>query len=177
MGQAISLEPRTPSCTPRRRNGQRGSILLLVLAVVLMLTVGVLALLRMSSSTRSVADKLETDTRTLHQIDGRLEESINLVRDNTATCPTATRTQMVGLSASRFDVFCQGVLDPAAADPPPSRTVDFEVIETGNTDPVGLARVRVNDEVNNERLVGHSIEVCDWLLGKQAVTEPFQGCS
>lgn len=176
MGPTITLDPRTRA-DARRRPGQQGSILLMVLAVVLMLTIGVLGLLRMTSSTRSVADKLETDTRTLHQIDGRLEEAINLVRDNTTTCPSNVDTQMVGLTPSPFNVFCRGVADASLPDPPPHRTVDFQVIEAGRPDPVGLARVRINDEVNSERLVGHSIEVCDWLLGAQAVTEPFQGCS
>ncbi len=176
MGSTTDTSPRTPTIHSRHK-GQRGSILLMVLAVVLMLTVGVLALLRMTSSTRAVADKLETDASTLHQIDGRLEEAINMVRDDTNTCPPGTRTQMVGLPASRFDVFCIGLADPSLPDPPPHRTVDFEVIETGRTDPFGLARIRVNDEVNSERLVGHSIEICDWLLGRKAVTEPFQGCA
>ena len=176
MGPTTDTSPRAPTYLSRHKN-QRGSILLMVLAVVLMLTVGVLALLRATSSTRSVADKLETDTRTLHVIDGRLEEAINQVRDDETTCPPGSRTQMVSLSASRFDVFCQGVADPSLPDPPPHRTVDFEVVESGGTQIFGVARIRVSDEVNTERLVGHSIEVCDWLLGRQAVAEPFQGCS
>ena len=175
MGSTTGTSARAPRNHSRCKD-QRGSILLLVLAVVLVLSIVVVGLLRMTSSTRRLSDRMETDTRTLHQIDGRLEEAVNVVRDDDAACPPGTETRMIGLSPSRFDVFCEG-LPPAASDPdpPPQRTVDFEVRDAG--DVVGLARVRVHDEINTERLVGYSIEVCDWLLGAQAVGQTFKGCT
>ena len=175
MGPTIDTFSRA-SRNHSRCKDQRGSILLLVLAVVLVLSIVVVGLLRMSSSTRRLSNRMETDSRTLHQIDGRLEEAINVVRDDDATCPPGTETRMIGLSPSPFEVYCQGLAPaPSDPDPPPQRTVDFEVRDSG--DVVGLGRVRVHDEINSERLVGYSIEVCDWLLGKQAIGQSFKGCS
>ncbi len=181
MGPTTTVSPRTPSRWSSR--DQRGSVLLLVLTVVLMLTVGVLALLSATLNTRNIADKLETDTRSLHRIDGALERAVNDVRDNDVTgsdpkCTEPDADQVTAINFEGYDVKCMWVgapLDPLA--PPPARTMDFEVFEAGESTLVGLARVRVRDEVNTERLVGHSIEICDWLLGRQSVGESFQGCS
>ncbi len=173
MGPATGTSSRA-STRPSRRKGQRGSVLLLVLAVVLMLTVGVVAVLRATTSTRVVADKLETDTKTLHRIDGALEQRINQVRDdaNPAECPPGS-----GLSRNfgDFDVRCIGI----PADPPTvaSRTMDFEVERVDSDGLIGLARVKVADEINGEPLVGYSIEICDWLLGSRAVGQSLRGCS
>lgn len=163
--------PSSRARTRRRAaTGQRGSVLLLVLAVVLMLAVGVLALLNATTSTRKVADKLETDTKTLHRIDGALERGVNQVRDDDD--PATCRANMSLPDIPGFNVSC--ILIPSTT--PTSRTMDFEV-ENSENQLVGAARVKVTDEVNSQPLVGYSIEVCDWLLGSRAVQDTLRGCA
>lgn len=154
--------------------GQSGSILLLVLAVVLMLTIGVLAVLNMTITAGRTATSLELSTKAAQRVDGALEKSVNAVRDDEAACPTQTGTTE---NYGDYDVECR-LAPPPATPVIQSRTMDFFAYPAGSTSNlVGKARVRVVDEANGVENVGYSIEVCDWLLGGTAATQAVKGCS
>lgn len=146
--------------------GQRGSILLLVLTVVLVLSIAVVGILNYSLNTDIVANELERNTRGLYAIDGAMEEVVSAARNDDSVCPGS---QTIG----DFDVSCTSTSDVGPNDTD-RRTLDLLVEDNGSV--VGEAKVRVVDEVNGQALLGYSIEVCDWLLA-DAVTETLQGCS
>jgi Tfp pilus assembly protein PilX len=149
-----------------RPRGQQGSILLLVLTVVLVLSIAVVGILNYSLNTDIVANELEQNTRGLYAIDGAMEEAVNAVRNDDTVCASA-------LTIGDYEVSCA---TSAEATPVARRTVDLIATPSGSSDAVARARVRVVDEVNGQELLGYSIEVCDWLLA-DAVTETLQGCS
>lgn len=146
--------------------GQAGSVLLLVLAVVLMLSISVLAILNMTTSTGKVANNLEIGTKNLQRMDGAFEQAVNSNRNDATLCP-GTQT------FDGFDIECQSV--GTSTD---SRTMDFLATKAGTTEPiVGKTRVFVTDKVNGQTNIGYSIVVCDWLLGSAMVNENLKGCS
>lgn len=151
---------------PARTQGQTGSVLLMVLGVVLFLSITVVGILSMTSATRATGHRLELDTRTLHRIDGALEQAVNKVRDE-RVCGTET--------FGAYTVICSLESDPADMT---KRVMSFEAADAvGGGDPVALARVKVTDEVNGIEVVGHSVEVCDWLLGRKLHSDALKGCS
>lgn len=144
--------------------GQEGSLLILVIAVVLVLSIGVVSVLHMSLNADTVAVKLEDSDQNVHGADGALEKAVNDVRDDPAEC-TASMTY------DSYGVECSG---PGTAGNP-TRVVDLLATRSGNV--VGKARVRFTDKDNGQPLTGYMVEVCDWLLGGTMLSENLKGCS
>ncbi len=157
-----------------RARGQAGSVLLFVLAIVLVLTLAIGAILRASASTNAVAHNLEEDTAEKQSIDGQMEKMVNILRNaetlaQTAECPsTEVPPEVDGVS-----VDCYGRED--VTSPAKGRKYSIQAERDGQV--VGQARVYVTDEVNNEDSVGYSLTVCDWLIGTRLVNnQTLIGC-
>lgn len=142
------------------RKRQSGSVLIFVMAMVLVLSIAVVAVLTRSLNTDIVAVKLEESTKHDHKVDGVLEDVVNEVRNDDSDCQT-------NMSVSGFVVDC--VSQPGAE--PDTRTADLTVIEGGSS-VVGKARILLNDNPTT----GYTIDVCDWLLSRN-VTESLRRCS
>lgn len=141
-------------------------MLLFVLAMVLVLTVGVAAILTTSLNTQTVADKLEDSTRTQHRVDGALEEAVNQIRNDTTICST-TATITVTVDSTSYDVECT----PVTTTEPNVRLYDLAASRTSEPIVTGLSQVKVIDWPS----LGYKLEVCDWLLGRN-VTAPINAC-
>lgn len=159
------------ACT-RFSRGQEGSILILVLAVVLMLSIGVVGMLNMSLNTDSIAVTMRGSTEAVHKVDGALEAATNVVRNDPALCGGIVPVTPQGA----YNVEC--VQTSTSTGPAnPHRTVDLIASPDGTPGVVvGKARVRFTDYENGAEVAGYSVEVCDWLL-IQAVTNGLRGCS
>ena len=141
---------------------QSGSIMLFVMAMVLMLTIAVVAILSMSLNSDVVALKLEDSTKRDHQIDGVLEDVVNDVRNDAARCTPA-------IPEGAYQVDCTTtILNPD----PLVRRADLTVVRANDSTVVGKARIKVVDDPSP----GYKIEVCDWLLSSD-VTESLKGCA
>lgn len=138
------------------RRGQSGSVLMFVLAMVLMLSIAVSVVLTMSLNSDTVAVKLEDVTKRDHQVDGVLEDTVNLVRNDKTQCST-------GMTDGSYTVDCTST--DLGSD---TRKVDLVV---SDSDVAGKARILVVDDPTE----GYTIEVCDWLLSSN-VTDSLKGC-
>lgn len=167
--------PRLPSRA--RAAGQRGSILLMVLAVVGFLTIAVLGLLTFTTSTRQVADRLELDTKAVHTIDGAMEKALNQVRDDDdldsdGQLDICDGSILANATTGDYQVRCTPPTGWVEADE--TRVIDLEAIDA-NGGSVGFAKVKVTDWIQSTRVVGHSVEICDWLLAPRA-SDQLRGC-
>lgn len=190
-GSLTSVPGPMPFNDAPSRRGQRGSVLLFVLGILILLTFGVVAVLNMSGSSVRVASNLETSTKTIHRIDGSMEYATNLVRQTKDECTDPSNEVQVvtqgdndGDFTSDYDVFCIpsiGVVQTAGR-----RTVDLYATDASDT-VVARARVRVADTMGGVERIGYTVEVCDWILTAKLVasvdpgsTDPdhgVRGCS
>lgn len=144
---------------------------MMVLGIILMLSIAVFGLLRMSLTSGRVASGLQTSTKEIHRIDGALEKGVNLVRNDNTACGG---TLALDPPDADYDVECSQL----TGGPSGSRTMELRAFPVGETEPLsGKAQVRIIDEVGDQTIVGYNVVVCDWLLGAAMVTEPLKGCS
>lgn len=169
----------------RRVRGQGGSVLIFVLAVITMLTLGVVSTLFVSQSMFRTSVKLEETATNVHDIDGAMEYAVNTVRRTTDMCngelgngEPGNPLQVVHIGSngdfeSKYDVFCEASVVPSGMTPPdpnePVRYVDLRVARSsGVTD--GKARIRVFDGGATGD-PGYMLVVCDWVLTGPLVAE------
>ncbi|HTO01339.1 MAG TPA: hypothetical protein VL068_11750 [Microthrixaceae bacterium] len=154
--------------------GQSGSVLLFVLAIVLVLTIAIGALLRATSSTGMVAHNLEVSSAEKQKIDGQMERMVNILRNaetitQTEPCPALT----IPAEVDGISVDCYGRENVTA--PTLGRKYNIQAEKDGQV--VGQARIFVTDQVNLEDSVGYSLTVCDWLIGTALVNnQTLIGC-
>ena len=155
-------------------------MLLYVLAVVLMLSITALAAARAAISSGKVSSGLQVSTRTLHTIDGAFEKSVNEFRNDAAMVGVGCD----GITSGPYDdpdsdenilVTCDNAagISPTAIQ----RTMDLTATREPSGSLVGLARIKVVDEIHGQQVPGYSVEVCDWLLGGAAVDQTLRGCA
>lgn len=157
--------------SPRASRGQAGYALPLVIGVTLLLTLLALALFTYIFTSMRVTQSAIVRADGVRDADSALEVALQEWRFDEALVGTSCS----GTTLSRGDVEV-GCSNPAALPlSSEERVMDLEAEDASGTT-VGSARVRVVDEVNGVRAVGHSVEVCDWLVGSAAAREPLRGC-
>lgn len=111
-----------------RERSQRGSILLFVLTMVLILTVAAISILAASLNADVTANKLQDSTKSQHRVDGALEEAVNEVRNDSTICST-TAVLPVTVDGVNFSVACDPVTVPTP--PPNSRVYNLVASKSG----------------------------------------------
>lgn len=150
---------------------QRGSVMLFVLAVVLVLTMAVGALLTATRSTGVVAVNLKEFSAYTQKVDGAMEKMVNVLRDDDLiTCPSNIEVY------EGIQVQCTERLN--VTSPTNGRKYNIQAEDPAQGGQVvGRARIYITDELNGASSVGYSLMVCDWLIGKGLVTTvTLQGC-
>lgn len=149
-------------------------MLALVLGIVLFLSIAGIAILGLVDTTsRATASYSETDDA-LREIDSALETATQAWRSSRDIVDAGT---CAGETVTRGTLTVQCEDTPSVAWANGVRTMDLTVERAGGGSLIGHARVRVVDVVNNVDVVGFSLEVCDWLLGRTDVAQPMKGCS
>lgn len=129
-----------------------------VIAMVLVLSIAVVAMLSMSLNRDVVAGKLEHSTRNDHRVDGVLEEIVNDIRNDASWCDDP-------VPVNGYDVTCSVTVNGA------TRITNIQATDASAT-LVGRAQIKIVDEPS----AGYTLEVCDWLIG-HSVDEELRGCT
>lgn len=173
---------RNPLATRRRLRGDDGYVLLTVLGVVLLLTAIGVALLTLVLTSLRMAHVSEQRADSDRSADSALETALQKWRSDeslvgipangASPAVPAALCSTKQLVRDGLTITCanEGALNP-------ERRVLNVSVKDGSGDFVGRARVRIFDEVNNVRSVGHSLEVCDWLIGANAKNLQLKGCA
>lgn len=153
------------------RRTDDGFVLLMVLGVILLLSIVGLAMLGLASTTASATGAYANANTHLRDIDGALETAVHEWR---------TDLDIVGHSCTGKTLVVRTYLmtctDAATPWSGGVRVMDVVATLTTGTRREGAARVRVVDVVDNVRVDGYSIEICDWLLGAAEATQTLDGC-
>lgn len=173
-------------CAPTERDrSQHGFVLMTVLLALVLVTVATMSIIGFLMVNQRVVDSSANGTRRFRDIDGALEETVNLLRSR-SDLAGATGVLCEDLSAlpgyKGFTASCSSPVmnnpDPALNRPNPNenyRVLDVEILD--GSSPIGRARVRVDDRVpgGTSLLVGYRLQVCDWQIG-QALAGPMNEC-
>ncbi len=159
------------------------------LGVLVFLSVTGLALLALSATTARTTAGLSESTNQVRAVDGALETAINSVRYDQDMCvsdPGAAEPFDSPYFDEDIAVTC---VEPDEDAFPPGRRLELTAEFASSGGLVGKARVQFVDRVECEDpdgdpdqclpIMGYSVEVCDWLLGRHAATEALDpsGCS
>lgn len=173
------------------RPNQDGFVLIIVLGLVFVCAVIGLAVLSLTQTTAKVVSGAAKTTESVRAIDGSLEQAVSQFRlDDTAvakSCADVSGNPKKIVNANEvsgdfvvgtrtFEVKCDDSTGAATDWNAGSRDVIMTVTYSGQTTVVGRARVKIQDVTNNTRLVGFTLEVCDWQLGA-AVFSTLNGCA
>lgn len=157
-----------------KSQSQEGSILLLILAIVMVLSIGVSSIVAMTISSSKVATKLEESTAFAHTVDGAMEKLANTLRhDEAALCPGTVEMHNGIRAECTYPAVNPQTIDPGL---PQGRRYEIQAVRDINDELVAKARIEVVDEMNGSPNVGYSVTVCDWLIGGIMLDQNPHGC-
>lgn len=156
------------------RESQEGSILLLILAIVMVLSIGVGSILTMTMNSSKVATRLEESTAFAHTVDGAMEKLANNLRhDEAALCPGTVELHEGIRAECLYPPVNPQTLDPGL---PLGRRYEIQAVRDATDELVAKGRIEVIDEMNGSSNIGYSVTVCDWLIGGIMLDENPHGC-
>lgn len=177
------FHPRSFRLVVSARRGGSGFVLTSVMAIFLILSILITALLgyvlvglRLTKASMNESDRIRA-------IDGALETGLQVVREDAGACLQPD----LGLPLTDYYVACDAQTPPRDKVAYEERIADLSVEHLGKT--VGQARVRIVDlvlvpddpdtpDVDELQMnYGYSIEVCDWQLGTRKSLVALKGCS
>lgn len=146
----------------------------MILAIVLVLSLGVASIMAMTMNSSRVATKLEESTAVAHTIDGAMEKLANNLRhDGSALCP-GTVEIYEGIRAECL----YPPVNPQSIESglPVGRRYEIQAVRDADDELVAKGRIEIVDEMNGSSNIGYSLTVCDWLIGGRMLDHNPHGC-